>query len=171
MGTHGQTQTNTVFRCHLAPDPYSIIAAARKQCWGARSDRANRKQAAFCIPGQRRERHRDRPSLALNHTSALLPQTGWAVVNRFFCASRHSCHLWEVEACLEEKRGRMRGGCRVGLEFIVLVLFGHFQLVPCSKKNNTCMQFQYEWPQWTQLRAIWSKMNEWWKHNTNPDWR
>lgn len=64
MGAHAQNFTNTVFRCHLAPDPHSIMAAARKQCWGARSDRANRKQAALCIPGQLRETHRDRPSLA-----------------------------------------------------------------------------------------------------------
>lgn len=52
MGAHAQTYTNPAFRCHLAPDPQSIIEAARKQCWGARSDRPNRKQAAFCIPGQ-----------------------------------------------------------------------------------------------------------------------
>lgn len=52
MRAHAQTYTNTVFRCHLAPDPQSIMEAARKQCWGARSDRDNRKQAAFCIPGQ-----------------------------------------------------------------------------------------------------------------------
>lgn len=52
MRAHAQSYTNTVFRRHLAPDPQSIMEAARKQCWGARSDRANRKQAAFCIPGQ-----------------------------------------------------------------------------------------------------------------------
>lgn len=52
MQAHAQTYTNTVFRCHLAPDPQFIMEAARKQCWGARSDRANRKQAACCIPGQ-----------------------------------------------------------------------------------------------------------------------
>lgn len=52
MGAHAQIETNTVFMCHLAPDPQSTMEAVRKQCWGARSDRANRKQAAFCIPGQ-----------------------------------------------------------------------------------------------------------------------
>lgn len=141
MWEHSQTYTNTVFRCHLAPDPQSIMEAARKQCWGARSDRANRKQAAFCIPGQavlhNTDTGRDTETDHLWPKTIHLPcspQTGWAVVNRVFCASRHSCHLWEVEVSLEEKRRRMRGGCRVGFEFIVLVLFGHFQLVPCSIK-------------------------------------
>lgn len=46
-----QTYTKRVFRCHLAPDHQSIMEAARKQCWGASSDSANRKQTAFCIPG------------------------------------------------------------------------------------------------------------------------
>lgn len=47
-----ETHTITDFRCRLALDPQSVMEAARKQRWGARSDRANRKQAAFCIPGQ-----------------------------------------------------------------------------------------------------------------------
>lgn len=45
--------------CHLAPDPQSTMEAARQQCWGARSDRANRKQAAFCIPGQAAQHNTD----------------------------------------------------------------------------------------------------------------
>lgn len=56
---YAQSYTNTVFRCHLAPDPQSIMEAARKQCWGARSDRANRKQDAFCIPGQAAQHNTD----------------------------------------------------------------------------------------------------------------
>lgn len=58
---HAQIYTNTVFRCHLKPDHQSIMEAARKQCWGARSDRANRKQAAFCIPGQAVQHNTDTP--------------------------------------------------------------------------------------------------------------
>lgn len=46
-------------RCHLASETQLITEAARKQCWGARSDRANRKQAAFCIPGQSAQHNTD----------------------------------------------------------------------------------------------------------------
>lgn len=62
---HAQTCTknNWIFkkkiRCHLAPETQLITEAARKQCWGARSDRANRKQAAFCIPGQSAQHNTD----------------------------------------------------------------------------------------------------------------
>ena len=59
MGAHSQTYMIPTFRCHLAPDPQTIMEAARKQCWGARSDRANRKQAAFCIPGQADQHNTD----------------------------------------------------------------------------------------------------------------
>lgn len=47
-----QVYTKRVFRCHLAPDHQAIMKEARKQCWGARSDSVNRKQATICIPGQ-----------------------------------------------------------------------------------------------------------------------
>lgn len=141
---HAQMYTSTVFRCHLAPDPQPIMKAARKQCWGARSDRANKKQATFCIPGQAVQHNTD--TGRATETDHLLPKTihlpcspqmGWAAVNRFFCASRHSCHLWWVEAFGEKKRS-----FRVGYEFIVLVLFGHFHLVgPSEPFNSGCQSF------------------------------
>lgn len=88
-------------RCHLAPETQLIIEAARKQCWGARSDRANRKQAAFCIPGQTAQHNtdtgRDTETDHLWPKTIHLPcspQMGWVAVKRFFCSSRYSCCLW-----------------------------------------------------------------------------
>lgn len=107
---YAQSYTNTVFRCHLAPDPQSIMEAARKQCWGARSDRANRKQAAFCIPGQAAQHNTDTGRDTETHH--LWPKTIhlpcsprrddlWWI--GFFYAPRHSCHLWGLEASSEKE--------------------------------------------------------------------
>lgn len=54
---------------HSTPDHQSFVEAARQQCWGARSDGANRKQAAICIPGQAVQHNTD------TETDNLWPKT------------------------------------------------------------------------------------------------
>lgn len=72
---------------HNAPVHQAIMKKARKQCWGAKSDSGNRKQAAFCIPGQAVQHKTGTGSdtEAVGFSSDLNPYICFAPQNRLSC--------------------------------------------------------------------------------------
>lgn len=81
----------------LSTSHQSIIEAVRQQCRGDQTGLTkNRQHSAFHDRTPNTTQTKTQ-TLALNHTSALLPQTGWAVVNRiFFMLTPNICGKWKL---------------------------------------------------------------------------